>query len=108
MLENNLKDAEIHALESPDREVCGFVYENGYIPLTNIAKDPRTFIADPAEVAAALAYQGEPLAIFHSHPNGDSNPSRADLRLASYYNNSTLIIGVFVSGKLELKYVTNA
>lgn len=91
-----------HVLANPDCEVCGFVYEDGYIPLTNLAKDSRTFIADPAEVAMALAHHGEPLAIFHSHPNGNSNPSEKDLQLASYYNNSTILIGRIVDGKLEL------
>jgi proteasome lid subunit RPN8/RPN11 len=105
MLGNNLKNAEWHALEFPDREVCGFVYKSEYIPLTNIAKDPRSFIADPREVALVLARYGEPLAIFHSHPNGNLNPSEEDIQLASYYNNSMIIIGVIVSGKLELSQV---
>ena len=55
MLVNNLKDPERDVLQSADREVCGFIYENRYVPLTNIAKDSRTFIADPAEVAVILA-----------------------------------------------------
>jgi proteasome lid subunit RPN8/RPN11 len=105
MLANNLKDAERNALESPEREVCGFIYENKYIPLTNIAKDSRTFIADPTEVAVALVRYGEPLAIFHSHPNGSLGPSAKDLELASYYNTSIIIIGAIIKGRLELSQV---
>jgi proteasome lid subunit RPN8/RPN11 len=105
MLVNNLKGAERHALECAEREVCGFVYENTYIPLTNIAKDPRIFIADRSEVAKALAHYGEPLAIFHSHPNGNLKPSEEDMRLASYYNNSIILIGRIVDGKLEVSQV---
>jgi proteasome lid subunit RPN8/RPN11 len=104
---SNLKDAERHALRFPDREVCGFIYEDRYLPLTNIAKDPRAFIADPAEVALALSHHGEPLAIFHSHPDGSLQPSEQDLQLASYYTNSMMVIGTIVSGKLKLQYVTN-
>ncbi len=91
-----------HALSSPEREVCGFVYNDHYVPLTNIADDPRMFIADPAEVAIALAHYGEPLAIFHSHPNGSLHPSPQDLTLESYYLNSIIIIGKIVNGRLEL------
>ena len=91
-----------HALSSPDREVCGFVYSDRYVPLTNIAHDPWMFIADPAEVATALAHYGEPVAIFHSHPNGSLHPSVQDLRLKSYYINSTIMIGKIVNGILEL------
>jgi proteasome lid subunit RPN8/RPN11 len=91
-----------HTLSSPDREVCGFLYHDQYIPLTNVAADPRAFIADPTEVAIALERYGEPLAIFHSHPNGSPEPSVQDLRLASYYNNSIMLIGMIVGGRLEL------
>ena len=105
MLVNNLKDPERDVLQSADREVCGFIYENRYVPLTNIAKDSRTFIADPAEVAVILARYGEPVAIFHSHPNGSPNPSEEDVRLASYYLNSTILIGRIINGRLELSQV---
>lgn len=99
---NNHKDAEQHALSSPHREVCGFVYNDRYVPLTNIAHDPCMFTADPCEVAIALARFGEPVAIFHSHPNGRLQPSLQDLKLQSYYQNSTIIIGKIVNGRLEL------
>jgi proteasome lid subunit RPN8/RPN11 len=102
MRENNHKDAEQHAVSSPQREVCGFVYHDRYVRLTNIAEDPNSFRADPAEVAQCLARYGEPSAIFHSHPNGCSEPSLSDLRLASYYKNSTIIIGIINNGGLEL------
>lgn len=102
---NSHRDAEQQALESPDREVCGFVYGDKYIPLTNLAEDTRSFIADPGEVAKALAQYGEPLAIFHSHPNGCLEPSGRDLELASYYNNSIIVIGTIINGRLELSQV---
>jgi proteasome lid subunit RPN8/RPN11 len=105
MLVNNLKDPERDALESAEREVCGFIYENRYVPLTNIAKKSGTFIADPAEVAVTLARYGEPVAIFHSHPNGSPAPSAEDVRLASYYSNSMILIGRIINGRLELSQV---
>ena len=102
---NNHKDAEQHALESPEREVCGFVYRDRYVRLTNIAKNPHSFIADPSEVAHCLARYGEPQVIFHSHPNVTPNASGQDLQLASYYKNSTIFIGVIIDGRLELSQV---
>jgi proteasome lid subunit RPN8/RPN11 len=108
MPENSRQDAERHALQSPEREVCGFIYPDHYVPLTNLAANPNTFIADPAEVAKALARYGEPMAIFHSHPGGSPNPSEDDLRLASYYNSSIIIIGTFINGRLELSQGSSA
>jgi proteasome lid subunit RPN8/RPN11 len=105
MPENRRKDAEHHAFSSPHREVCGFVYPDQYVRLTNISHDPNAFVADASEIAKCLSHYGEPLAIFHSHPNGSSQPSARDLQLASYYRNSTIIIGVIVKGRLELSQV---
>lgn len=96
---------ERHALSSPEREVCGFVYHDRYVRLTNVAENPNSFSADPSEVAHCLARYGEPQVIFHSHPNGTPNASGQDLQLASYYINSTIIIGVIINGRLELSQV---
>jgi proteasome lid subunit RPN8/RPN11 len=112
---NNYKDTEAgqrpalqiaeHALSSPDREVCGFVYKDRYIPLTNVSEDPNSFYADPTEVAQTLLRYGEPVAIFHTHPNGRWQPSSKDLQLASYYSNSIIIIGRIENSGLEIYVV---
>ncbi len=94
-------EMERHAVSSPQREVCGFVYEDRYLPLTNLAKNSFSFFADPVQVASALARYGEPIAIFHTHPDGSVKPSLADIK-QSYYSNSTIIIGKIVNGRLEL------
>jgi proteasome lid subunit RPN8/RPN11 len=92
---------EQHALSDPDREVCGFVYENFYLPLRNLAADNRSFYADPEDIALALARYGEPKAIFHTHPAGFEEPSEID-KMLSYYIYSTTIIGVLEDGKLAV------
>lgn len=83
----------IHARSCPHSEVCGFVYPGQYVPLRNRSEDPRRFEADPQEVASALAGHGEPLAVFHTHPNGGPIPSRDDL-LNAYYIYSSILIGI--------------
>lgn len=99
---NKREDAEQHVLENPEREVCGFVYHDRYVRLTNTSPNPNSFIAEPAEIAKCLAHYGEPESIFHSHPNGTPRPSSKDLELASYYKNSIILIGTIVDGKLEI------
>ena len=96
-----LPQIEKHALSAPDREVCGFVYPDRYYPLTNRSANPNRFEADPAEVASLLAQYGEPQFIFHTHPNGLSQPSDTD-RARFYYPNSTMLIGVIEHGRLKL------
>lgn len=94
-------EMEKHALTNQHREVCGFVYEDRYVPLANLAVDSFSFFADPVQIASALARYGEPIAIFHTHPNGSAEPSLADIK-QSYYYNSTMLIGKIVNGRLEL------
>ena len=98
-------EMEEHSRANADREVCGFVYHDRYVRLTNIAKDPNSFRVDPSEIAQCLARYGEPSAIFHSHPNGSLHPSHQDLKLRSYYINSTIIIGKIINGRLELTQI---
>jgi proteasome lid subunit RPN8/RPN11 len=92
---------EKHALSTPDREVCGFVYADHYEPLRNLSANPNRFQADPAQVASFLATYGEPQFIFHTHPNGASKPSDQD-HAEFYYPNSTMLVGIVLNGKLKL------
>lgn len=93
MLSKQVRQAILdHARSSPDSEVCGFVYPDHYVPLRNRSAEPQRFEADPRDVASALARHGEPLAVFHTHPNRDPAPSRDDL-LNAYYSYSTILIG---------------
>ena len=105
----NLSEEMIHLLEahtasSPGSEVCGWIYPDRYLPLRNTASAPDRFIADPRDLARALLRYGEPLAIFHSHPNGNLNPSLLDQR-PCYYKNSMMIIGGYVDGEFCVNLV---
>lgn len=93
---------EGHARSDLKNEVCGLLYPDRYLRLKNSVSDPCRFEVDPAGLARALATYGEPLAIFHTHPNDGLIPSDEDLQ-QSYYKNSIMIIGSIVSGKFEYR-----
>ena len=93
-----LREVEFHSGE----EICGFIYAETYVPLTNRSREPRTsFVADPGELARALNRYGEPDAIFHLHPNGGLAPSQRDLQ-EHYYSNSRMLIGTIENGELAV------
>ena len=100
-----LKQMSAHAASEPI-ELCGFIYENHYEPLTNVLRSPYRFYADPAQVARMLSCYGEPLAIFHTHPNGNLHLSDED-RSLWYYRNSTMIVGCIRDGHLHWKMYGN-
>ncbi len=96
-----LKEMEQHA-SSSSNEVCGFVYESHYAPLTNLSGTANHFYGDPSGLARILFQYGEPRAIFHTHPNGCLELSTEDRRMW-YYSNSTMIVGCITNGRLRWK-----
>jgi proteasome lid subunit RPN8/RPN11 len=96
-----LAQMEAHT-RTAEGEVCGLLYQNRYVPLTNLSSVDNRFEADPVELARSLHNFGEPLAVFHSHTNGNLDLSVRDLELC-YYTNSTMIIGSIVSSQFRWK-----
>jgi desampylase len=80
------------AARDPHKEVCGLLFGepgliSGVVPCRNVADDPvRAFEIDPAALIAAhkTARSGGPAIVgcYHSHPNGRTEPSPHDARLA--------------------------
>jgi len=67
------------ALASPNREVCGLVIGDEWVQITNLAKGNDVFIMDMGEVVEAMVARGNRLdGLWHSHPDGDPDPSPAD------------------------------
>ena len=87
---------------SPGEEVCGLLYRDRYVPLRNLAGKRGEFFADPVGLALCLGRHGEPIAVFHSHPNGNLSISQQD-RNHWFYRKSTIIIGALQSGRLRVK-----
>jgi proteasome lid subunit RPN8/RPN11 len=96
-----LPEIEAHA-SSTDGEVCGFIYENRYIPIPNISDRHDRYYADPHVLARVLSQYGEPDIIFHTHPNGNLELSSEDQRLW-YYVNSTIMVASRSEGHLRWK-----
>ena len=80
-----------HALRELPNECCGvLIGHHGQIErvvaLRNAEPSPETYALDPEEQIALftdMEKQGEQLlGIYHSHPQGPSEPSGMDLRLA--------------------------
>lgn len=64
---------QAHARREYPQESCGIIDKNGYVPLQNLAADPRkSFQMDLG--------QRQALAIVHSHPDGPDAPSAYDMR----------------------------
>ncbi len=93
-----------HARSSPHSEVCGLLAARDGRPsrciaIRNIAEQPQTlFRMDPKQQIAAfrsMREQGEQLfAIYHSHPNGPTEPSATDIEQAAYPEALYLIVSL--------------
>jgi proteasome lid subunit RPN8/RPN11 len=88
-------------------EGCGFLggRENrplAVYPVENALDSPTAYRMEPAaQLAALLAIEAagwEPLAIYHSHPNGPQRPSASDIGQWRYPDSVMLIVS-FADGE---------
>lgn len=81
--ENIIKQILEHQKVHPDKEVCGFIIEQGgekrAWPLTNISPNKDVFVFDPRETYSVFVAMN-PLAIYHTHIEGDTTASEFDKR----------------------------
>lgn len=72
---------EALAATSPDKEICGFIFEDWtFAQVRNISDTPRSnFYMDSGHQAKVLVGKTKPIGIFHSHPGGTAEPSTTDL-----------------------------
>lgn len=97
-----------HALQEQPLECCGFLagkrsldekgVVQGWFPLTNIARSPIRFDADPRDLFQATREMDrlgwQLLAIYHSHPTSAPIPSRTDLERSYSPDVMNLIISL--------------
>ncbi|MEP7290394.1 MAG: M67 family metallopeptidase [Chloroflexota bacterium] len=93
-----------HARADAPCEACGIIAGRNQcaaeiIPIVNTASDPlHSYIMDERALVAALSSFErcglELLGFYHSHPNNDPIPSRADIQQASYPDTPYLIVGL--------------
>lgn len=100
-----------HAQRSLPRECVGLLSGtkrsmNVWYPLTNVAEDDRSFLADPGEqirLMQDLRAKGEQVvAIYHSHPTGPGEPSAADVEQAYDPGVLHLIVALNTEGRLDM------
>ncbi|MGM0412177.1 MAG: Mov34/MPN/PAD-1 family protein [Pseudomonadota bacterium] len=82
------------ARAEPGQEICGLLVRDGeggwhHWPVTNVHRSPeRAFRMDPAEQIAAFRTLRERAwglgAIYHSHPDGEAEPSETDAAEAAW------------------------
>ena len=81
------KEAEKHFKQAAPNEGCGLLYEKGgnefFWPCKNIASykdEDVSFTLDPKDFAACEDSGADILAVLHSHVDGSSEPSEADVK----------------------------
>ena len=74
------------------------------LPLSNIAADSYSFVADPFEQYKALRQIQQLglklLAIYHSHPGGGEMPSSRDLKYAQAWDCWNVVLAVKANGSM--------
>lgn len=98
MLESTpLEKLYLLAAASPHKEICGILASDYQIlPVTNVANAGNQFVMHKAEYFRALnKLKAEGLtvfAIYHSHPNGNCDPSAADMEASRRTGHNYLIV----------------
>lgn len=96
----NIEDMISHARSVYPQECCGLLAGNSGIAsntyrMTNIDQSPFSYLMEPKEQFVALKDMRkkgiEMIAIYHSHPKTDAEPSNIDINLA-YYPDAYYII----------------
>jgi len=75
------------------KEICGVVLkDNSIVEIKNVSTTNHTFIFDKTEWFKLLNTKPEIRCIYHSHVNGDPEPSKDDLACQKRLNYDFLIV----------------
>lgn len=82
------------ARESEDMEICGFIMSDwSLVFMPNAATEPFQFSMDDEATMDFYLNFDKPLGMFHSHPNGQEDPSQTDLDYAPVGLRYWIIVG---------------
>jgi len=75
------------------KEICGVVLkDNTIIPIKNVSSSHNTFVFDKREWFTLLNTKPDILCIYHSHLNGNTEPSETDLNCQNIIMYDFLIV----------------
>jgi len=102
----------VHAKQVYPEEACGLLTGRDgratrFVPLKNVLRSETAYEIDPAIFAATLRSirdaAEELIAIFHSHPRGQANPSKSDLERAAYADVAHVIVSLAIWERPEIR-----
>jgi proteasome lid subunit RPN8/RPN11 len=85
------EQARRHARDLYPEEACGFIVKGEYVPVKNVASDPKSHVDDPDACTCrkccfrvakkdVAKYLPDADMFLHSHPDGPLYPSRTDMQ----------------------------
>jgi proteasome lid subunit RPN8/RPN11 len=105
-----------HAQHNPNVEVCGLIASDAsdkkdYYAIDNVAENPGCrFLMDAPQQIKAMKQmrdrQQQLLAIVHSHPTSNAQPSALDIAENGYRDAFYIIISLNTKGVLEMRAYT--
>lgn len=85
------------ALETPDKEVCGFICASGrdvtVVPMKNLHEKPEDNYEIDVREYLKLKETGTLVASYHSHPNGSLSPTAPDIASSEELQLPSMIFG---------------
>lgn len=92
MVEDHLINT-IKTMANGKAERCGVITESGeLIEITNVSNDPNKFLFSRKEWCSLLNQKINIKVIWHTHVNGTSDPSEADLEFMRTVQYDSLIV----------------
>lgn len=100
-MQDYINDFISYATDITDKEACGLIVNNKFIPCKNLSIDPHNFIIDPIDYANATKL-GKISHVCHTHLTESAKPTQADI----YSCNKTKLPWVIYSIKSKtLEYL---
>ena len=109
---NSISTIVLYAQKGYPNECCGFMCADGVVfPANNIIDTignrsisaKTAFLIDPKSWEVAVKYKHPIRLIYHSHTNGDTNMSAADIKFLKWPDLFYLIVGLIDTNPIAAK-----